>query len=513
MSAEIDLTPQHRSLVTTSHPAAARTIDELATPPSPRRLRLLLVACDTLAAASGWAVGSWLAGPSWTTASVVSLWLLGLVGVAVTLAGLVWQRLYRSRECAIRSVEMQRIGRAVIAAALVVALGAQLGGDTGLLAWLLACAAATFALLTLGRTGYRAALTQRRRSGQLTRTVVLVGANHEAAEFKAAIDEHPECGVRIRGLVCDPAGASVAAQLRLPWLGPVADVEMIIREQRATGALAVASALRSDELDWLVRRIPATGGHLHVLSGLHRVASQRIRTLPIAYEPVLYVEPIKLRRGRQHLKRTLDLVGATILLVLALPVLLAAAAAIKLDDGGPVLFRQRRIGRGGAPLELLKLRTMTTTAEAQRAALADRNVRTGPLFKIADDPRITRCGRFLRRSSIDELPQLLNVLRGDMSLVGPRPALPDEHNQFDPQLQERLAVRPGLTGMWQVEARDNPAFGPYRRLDLYYVENWSVGLDLSILLATVMVVLTRVVPRPSIRRRALAVMAAQNRLH
>jgi lipopolysaccharide/colanic/teichoic acid biosynthesis glycosyltransferase len=166
---------------------------------------------------------------------------------------------------------------------------------------------------------------------------------------------------------------------------------------------------------------------------------------------------------------------------------------IKVEDRGPLFFKQVRIGRHGRPFTVYKFRTMVVNAEDRLKELQKENERAGPLFKMTRDPRITRVGKFLRDSSLDELPQLLNVLRGEMSLVGPRPALPAEVAQFDPELRDRLKVKPGLTGLWQVEARDNPSFDAYRRLDLYYVENWSVSLDLIILLATVEHVTARLV--------------------
>jgi lipopolysaccharide/colanic/teichoic acid biosynthesis glycosyltransferase len=171
-----------------------------------------------------------------------------------------------------------------------------------------------------------------------------------------------------------------------------------------------------------------------------------------------------------------------------------AALAIKLSDRGPVVFRQQRVGRDGRPFRILKLRTMSPDAEERLDDLVGRNERTGgPLFKVTDDPRRTRVGRVLERLSIDELPQLWNVLRGEMSLVGPRPALPSEVEHFDADLLIRLSVPPGVTGLWQVEARDNPSFYAYRRLDMFYVENWSVLLDFSILLGTARVLLVRLV--------------------
>jgi lipopolysaccharide/colanic/teichoic acid biosynthesis glycosyltransferase len=208
------------------------------------------------------------------------------------------------------------------------------------------------------------------------------------------------------------------------------------------------------------------------------------RLLPLAHEPFFYVEPVSLARWQLVVKRLLDLVVAGVALVAAAPVIGVAALLIKLEDGGPVFFRQVRVGRGGELFALYKLRTMKVGAESELAGLRDRNVRDGPLLKIPDDPRVRRLGRLLRAASIDELPQLWNVLNGTMSLVGPRPALPDEVAQFDDELRAREAVRPGITGLWQVEARDNPSFLAYRRFDLFYIQNWSVALDLKILAST-----------------------------
>ena len=192
-------------------------------------------------------------------------------------------------------------------------------------------------------------------------------------------------------------------------------------------------------------------------------------------------------------KRALDLVVASMLLVMTAPVMAVAAVLIKAHDRGPVFFRQVRIGRGGEPFTLIKLRTMEVDAEARLADLRHRNERHGPLFKVSSDPRITPIGGLLRSAAIDELPQLFNVLAGRMSIVGPRPALPAETAEFDDELQRRHLVRPGVTGLWQVEANHKASFEEYRRLDLFYVDNWSVAMDLAVMIDTV----------PVIGRRAL----------
>ncbi len=186
------------------------------------------------------------------------------------------------------------------------------------------------------------------------------------------------------------------------------------------------------------------------------------------------------------------MLGAALGLLLAAPVLLLAWTAIRIEDGGRVIYRQIRVGVNGQPFIVYKLRSMALDADNGMDHLAVINERTdGPLFKAADDPRVTRVGAVIRALSIDELPQLFNVLTGTMSLVGPRPALPQEVAQFDPELLRRHSVKPGMTGLWQLEARDNPSFHAYRRLDLLYVDNWSIGLDLAILVATVPMVVAR----------------------
>ena len=223
------------------------------------------------------------------------------------------------------------------------------------------------------------------------------------------------------------------------------------------------------------------------------VGLRGLEVLPIAYEPFLYLADVHLARPSLVLKRACDLVLASILLVVLSPIMLAIAVAIRAGDGGPALFKQARVGKDGRLFAVYKFRTMRVDAEARLAALRAQNERHGPLFKLSADPRITRIGHFLRDSSLDELPQLINVLRGEMSLVGPRPALPSEVEEFPEELRQREDVTPGITGLWQVEARDNPSFELYRRLDLYYVRNWSLVLDLVIVLATIEQVLVRLI--------------------
>jgi exopolysaccharide biosynthesis polyprenyl glycosylphosphotransferase len=219
------------------------------------------------------------------------------------------------------------------------------------------------------------------------------------------------------------------------------------------------------------------------------LAAPRAEYHPIERLPIIEVEPADRSISRRRAKRAFDIVLSALALAILLPVILVVAILIKLDSPGPAFFRQSRIGRDGTAFGILKLRTMRVNAEEELADLLHRNEGAGPLFKLKDDPRVTRVGAFLRRTSIDELPQLWNVLKGDMSLVGPRPPLPSEVAEYDGTSHRRLIVKPGMTGLWQVSGRSDLTWEQGVRLDLFYVENWSVAGDIRILIQTVGVVL------------------------
>jgi exopolysaccharide biosynthesis polyprenyl glycosylphosphotransferase len=205
--------------------------------------------------------------------------------------------------------------------------------------------------------------------------------------------------------------------------------------------------------------------------------------------PLIGLKENSIKGWNLAVKRTLDVALILLATPILLPITTLIALIIRLDSKGPALFRQTRVGKHGKGFTCYKFRTMVVDAEKRKAELAALNEADGPLFKIRSDPRITRVGRFLRQSSLDELPQLLNVLRGEMSLVGPRPGLPEEVDQYDPWHRRRLEVTPGLTGLWQVLGRSDTSFDEMVRLDIFYTENWSVGMDLQILLKTIPVVL------------------------
>jgi len=246
------------------------------------------------------------------------------------------------------------------------------------------------------------------------------------------------------------------------------------------------SASSINELSW--RLDP--GQQLVVAPQLIGVAGSRIHTRPVAGLPLIHVETPSYDGAKRVAKRALDVVGSGLLLLAFSPLFVVTALLIKLASPGPVFYRQERIGLSGEPFGILKFRSMVTDADKHLAALLEAQGTDGvPLFKPDNDPRITPIGRFLRRYSIDELPQLFNVLLGDMSLVGPRPQVDGEVRLYDDKASRRLVVKPGMSGLWQVSGRSNLSWDDSIRLDLYYVENWSITSDLVILLRTLRAVL------------------------
>jgi exopolysaccharide biosynthesis polyprenyl glycosylphosphotransferase len=321
--------------------------------------------------------------------------------------------------------------------------------------------------------------------GRMMRRVVVVGANSEGNALAAMLHRQPWLGYRVVGFVDD---YRMDADQH-PVLGPTSKTLEVVVDTRATGVIVATTAIDADTCNDLARTLVEAGVHVELSSTLRDVASQRLLVRPLGRYPVVCLEPVRRRGWRGAAKRSFDVAVALAGLVVSLPVTLVVAALIKIDSPGPVFFRQRRIGKDGDLFTIYKFRTMSVDAELRLAELERANEADGPLFKIRNDPRITRVGRVLRRFSIDEIPQLWNVLRGEMSMVGPRPALPSEAAKWAPRLRNRLMVKPGLTGMWQVNGRSNTSFDEYERLDLYYVDNWSLITDLIIILRTVPVLL------------------------
>jgi exopolysaccharide biosynthesis polyprenyl glycosylphosphotransferase len=239
----------------------------------------------------------------------------------------------------------------------------------------------------------------------------------------------------------------------------------------------------------LAWQLEGTATDLVLASQLTDVAGPRIHFRPVEGLPLIHVEIPQFEGGKHVLKRAFDIVASGAGIVLLAPMFLVIALLIKLEDGGPVFFRQERVGRNQHTFKMVKFRSMVTTAETDLATLVEKNQGNGLLFKLKDDPRVTGVGRVIRKYSLDEFPQLWNVLIGEMSLVGPRPPLPREVESYESHVRRRLYIKPGLTGMWQVNGRSDLSWDESVRLDLYYVENWSLTGDLMIVWRTVKVLL------------------------
>jgi exopolysaccharide biosynthesis polyprenyl glycosylphosphotransferase len=346
----------------------------------------------------------------------------------------------------------------------------------------------------LSRFALRKGLHRARTRGYYLRRVLVVGHADAVGELCRQLRRQ-----RYHGF--DPIGACLPPQqvdrafldgVGLPVYGTFEDVGAAV----AVGAADVVIVLSCPELDGvrlrrLAWQLEGDDIDLIVASALMDVAGDRTTIRPVDGLPMLHVEHPRLRGIRRVVKEVVDRLGAAVLLVLLAPLLAAVVLAVRLGSPGPALFRQVRVGRDGEEFTIYKFRTMATDAEQRLAALRESNEHDGVLFKMRTDPRVTRVGRHLRRFSLDELPQLLNVLAGQMSLVGPRPPLPAEVAVYPQDMRRRLVVKPGLTGLWQVSGRAELSWEETIRLDLRYVENWSLWLDLVILLRTVTAVLRR----------------------
>jgi exopolysaccharide biosynthesis polyprenyl glycosylphosphotransferase len=319
--------------------------------------------------------------------------------------------------------------------------------------------------------------------GKLTFDTLIVGTNQEAQHLAELLGSS-HVGFRPVGFV-STASSNGASRPDLPILGPIDRLRGLIRSTSANCVFVAASAVTSADMKHVLKARRLDGIEIRVTANLPPTLATQVAIQSIGGLMALTVNAIRLTRSQAIAKRAFDVVVSALGLVLLAPLLLTIALAIKLTSPGPVLFRQQRVGLQRRPFTLLKFRTMVPEAEVLLAKLLARNEADGPLFKLRDDPRITRVGRRLRRYSLDELPQLWNVLKGEMSLVGPRPPLPTEVAAYEDWQLDRLEVRPGLTGLWQVSGRSELSFDEYVRLDLFYIENWSLAYDLFIIIKTI----------------------------
>ena len=399
---------------------------------------------------------------------------------------------YDHRKIGVGDGELRAVMRAVV---LSIAAGAVPSAGTnkyGLLALSVVAIPAAGVLSSLGRFAARKYLHRRQRAGRNLRRVVLVGSPDSVSDLRNVLEREQHHGMEVVGACVSDAAAARADLAGVDVLGDLGSVASVVRTL-GVDAVAVTGgeATRQNylrELSWALEGVPV---ELLVHPGLIEVAGPRMHIRPHVGLPLLHIEQPHFTGWRRFVKRAVDLTMTTLGLLAISPLLLAVAAAIKLDGGGPVLFKQHRVGLDGSTFTMWKFRSMYVDAEQRLAELRGKNPAIGLMFKMTDDPRVTRVGKFLRKFSLDELPQLFNVLTGSMSLVGPRPPLQSEVDLYETHAHRRLLVTPGLTGLWQVSGRSLLSWEETVRLDLRYVENWTLTLDLLILWKTFFAVLAR----------------------
>ena len=419
-----------------------------------------------------------------STVGTAAYFWLGLCLPALWLAALTLGGAYDARFIGVGSDEFRRVlnaGVCLTAAIAVIAYAAKIDLARGYVVVALPCAT-MFDLLA--RYCLRKRLHRMRALGSCMRKVVVVGHADVITDLTAALRRETHHGLSVvAACVLGPDRPDMIDDIPvIGGLGSVIDVvQRLCADTVAVLACPEMSGARLRDLAWALEK---TGTDLCVAPALLDVAGPRTTIRPTAGLPLLHMDHPEFSGAKRLIKSGFDRTVAALALLFLLPVLAAVALAIRLSDGGPAFFRQTRVGKDGQPFTLYKFRTMVIDAEQRLAELAALNDTDGFLFKIRKDPRITAVGGWLRRYSLDELPQFINVLIGDMSLVGPRPALPDETRMYGDHVRRRLAVKPGITGLWQVNGRSDLPWDEAVRLDVRYVENWSFVLDLQILWKT-----------------------------
>ncbi|HPG27628.1 MAG TPA: sugar transferase, partial [Myxococcota bacterium] len=350
------------------------------------------------------------------------------------------------------------------------------------------CAALQGLALSITRFAIYGVLRVARRSGRNTRNVLIVGTGSRAAQVKRSIDSNPQWGLCILGFL-DDVDTPVDPSLFNAKLFGIGQMGELLRDQVVDKVLVAVPRSMLGRLEPVLSACSSTGVPLTMTTDLFGDYMPTPWIGNFGARPTLEFAMVHHNSFMLGVKRTVDVLGASLALMVSAPIVALAAIAIKLEDGGPVFFRQTRCGLYGRRFSMVKLRTMCPDAEARKADLVQLNEMDGPVFKVKLDPRITRVGAFLRRYSLDELPQFWNVLRGEMSLVGPRPPVPEEVIHYEISERRRLSMRPGITCIWQVGGRNEIGFQEWVRLDLEYIDSWSLALDAKILAQTVPAVL------------------------
>lgn len=419
--------------------------------------------------------------------SDLSYWLFSAALILVWMGALSWSDSRSYRVIGTGATEYVRVADAslrVFGTIAIIAFLAQIDVARG---FLLISLPLGIVILLLERWLWRQWLIAKRARGEFAARVLLVGSVDSVAQIARELQRTPSAGYYVVG-ACTPSGlvAGTVPGTNIPMMGSVNAVERAMQLTNAdTVAVTSTDELPPDKVKQISWGLEAGRQHLVLAPSIVDIAGPRLHTRPVAGLPLIHVETPRFSKGQSFVKRTFDLIGATAFIALLSPILIIVTIAVAWTSNGPLFYKQERIGQHGRPFHMLKFRSMRVGADKElKALLESQGTSEKPLFKIKNDPRITPVGRFLRKYSLDELPQLFNVLGGSMSLVGPRPQIAAEVALYTDAARRRLLARPGLTGLWQVSGRSSLDWEDAVRLDLYYVENWSLVGDLAILAKT-----------------------------
>ena len=414
--------------------------------------------------------------------------ILGFLLLMTWHAALATQNLYVSHRLQSLRAELNEIARAIVICSVALLVAAQLGK------WptINITTVAGFGVLSLlfvmtVRLGLRLNLRRLREHGHNVKSLLLIGGGPRGRRFAAQVHRRQDLGYKLLGYVDSDFAFANQDINGAQWLGGLEDLSRLIATE-VVDEVAIALPIKSQytQIEAAVALLEEQGITTHLLSDLFPQKLARLQPTDFDGLPIVSLHSVPPFSWRTEAKRLLDVVGATVLLVLFAPLFALIAIAIKIDSAGPVFFVQDRVGFNKRRFRMIKFRTMGANAEAELRDLEHLNEKAGPIFKMRNDPRVTRVGRLLRKTSSDELPQLINVLLGAMSLVGPRPLSVRDASRMEEAWQKRrFSVKPGLTCLWQVSGRSNLSFDQWMELDLEYIDHWSLGLDASILLRTI----------------------------
>jgi exopolysaccharide biosynthesis polyprenyl glycosylphosphotransferase len=481
--------PAVRGRRTEQRPAPAQV--EAAWPNWESRYTALVVASDVVLIILGTAVAA-LAGFGHDVPAPVPVpWSLATATTVLTVASFAVWRAWEPRYLGQGSEEFSRVLKGTVTSLVILGMVGLATQTESVRPWTFAVIPLIGLVVAAARYGLRRGLHRQRRKGCCVHHVLAVGTPQSVAELVVRTRDARHFGWVVTG-ACTANGKGFGEDDTIAGVPVVGDLEalprVVGRDRYRVVAVTPTPDWSSRRLHRLAWDLEDTSAEIVVDPGLLEVAGPRLHVKPVDGLPLLRLTAPSFSGVARVVKGGFDRLSAVLLILLLLPVLLAVAVAVKLD-GGPVFFRQTRVGQGGRVFGMIKFRSMVVDAEKLRTELDALNEGAGPLFKMRHDPRVTPVGRWLRRYSMDELPQLFNVLVGSMSLVGPRPPLPDEVLTYSREAHRRLLVRPGLTGLWQVNGRSNLSWEEAIRLDLRYVENWSLAMDALILWKTLGAVL------------------------